>query len=167
MSEHSIKEEAQGETQTSLRRLLRSHWLLDFTWTLHDIPTALSGLSNGEIQLSPGKCTSAHCVLDKSLCSRKCIQNQLHIQYGKINNFNNGWQQCTLENSKQGLDWASLGRRLKSALLCLSALRHLFISERTGIQVRHNDGVWEVFLNSSPSRMYSTCTEPAHLSNRS
>lgn len=67
MSERNIKGEAQGETQTSLRGLLRSHWLLDFTWTLHDIPTALSGFSNGEIQLGPSKCTCAHCALDKPL----------------------------------------------------------------------------------------------------
>lgn len=122
MCEHKVKQQAQEEIQASLRGLLHSHWLPDFTWTLYDIPAALSGFSNGEIQLSPGKCSSAHCVLDKSLSGSKSIQKQLHIQYRIICNFKHWRLWETLECSKKALDSVSDDCWLKSAALRLSTL---------------------------------------------
>lgn len=156
--EYQIKKEAQGETQSSLRGLLHSNWLLDFTWTLHDIPTTLSGFSNGEIQLSPAKCSSAQCMLNKSLSSSK-------KQYNSSLVFNTeSFTTISMRNTdifRAGLNLLRLSIQVSTSLL--KYFGHLFISEWMRVQVRHNDRVRGFPLDSSPSRIYCTRTGSTHL----
>lgn len=135
---------------------------LNLAWHSHSAKWLLEGDSVEPLQ-------TLFCSLCAQLISLRHWQSNSAVKFSSI--FNAEWSATLtiydhlLWMFKALLHIACITVRLliKVCTFMLKSFGHLFISERTGIQVRHNDRVWGLPLDSSPSRIYCTRMCPAHL----